>query len=586
MNINRRAAIAALIGAGLLWGTTVPLSKLALEWLPPGWLTFVRFGLAAMILLIAAPRAAVRAACRPVVLASGAFGYGGSVIVQNAGITRTSVTHAALLIGAVPVLVAIIAALWQHSVARPVAWAGFAVSLAGVGLIAGGRGGGASLGGDGLVLASLLLSATFTVAQVRLLRGRDPIAVTAVQFLGAALAVLPFSAVAEGMPAAPHRAGAVLATVALAVGGTLLPFTLFAYGQSRVSAEIAGAFVNLEPLVGAMAGVVLFGDPVGPVQAAGGAAIIAGIAMSSLPLLGTRRAAGGSATVGPVRVATWNVNSVKQRMPRLLGWLDQRQPDVVCLQETKLADDAFTELLGGELDARGYAAAIHGEARWNGVAILSRAGLDGVLTGIPGAPGFPHPEARAVSATCGGIRVHSVYVPNGRTPDSEHYRYKLAWLAALRKAVKAGPETVMVCGDMNVAPADADVFDPDAYVGQTHVTPPERAALAELQALGLRDIVRDRWPDERVFTYWDYRAGMFHQNLGMRIDLVLASAPVASRVKAAWVDRQARKGTGPSDHAPVIVDLDEAPDGDIGPVVPPPSLRAPRRGSVKLPQSP
>ena len=144
----------------------------------------------------------------------------------------------------------------------------------------------------------------------------------------------------------------------------------------------------------------------------------------------------------------------------------------------------------------------------------------------------------------------------------------------------------MVCGDMNIAPADIDVFDPDAYVGQTHVTPPERAALAKLQALGLRDVVRDRWPTERVFTYWDYRAGMFHQDLGMRIDLVLASATVAGRVRAAWVDRQARKGTGPSDHAPVIVDLDEAPDGDIGPVVPPPSAPAAKRGSVKLPQSP
>jgi drug/metabolite transporter (DMT)-like permease len=290
MNINRRRATAALIGAGLLWGTTVPLSKVALEWLSPGWLTFARFGAAAAILLLASPRSRLRAAFRPVVLASGAFGYGGSVILQNAGISRTSVTHAALLIGAVPVLVAVIAALWQHSVARPVAWAGFAVSLAGVGLVTGGNGGGASLSGDGLVLASLLLSATFTVAQVRLLRGRDPIAVTAVQFLGAALAVLPFSAVADGLPAAPH-AGAVLATVALAAGGTLLPFTLFAYGQSRVAAEIAGAFLNLEPLVGATAGVVLFGDPVGPVQAVGGLAILAGIAMSSLPLLGTTRPA-------------------------------------------------------------------------------------------------------------------------------------------------------------------------------------------------------------------------------------------------------------------------------------------------------
>jgi exodeoxyribonuclease-3 len=286
-----------------------------------------------------------------------------------------------------------------------------------------------------------------------------------------------------------------------------------------------------------------------------------------------------------VRIATWNVNSVKQRMPRLLPWLDQRRPDVVCLQETKLADDAFAGLLGDELAARGYEVAAHGEATWNGVAILSRVGLDDVVTGLPGGPGFPHPEARAVSAVCGGIRVVSVYVPNGRTPDSDHYRYKLAWLESLRDMVAAGPEATVVCGDMNIAPTDADVFDPDAYIGQTHVTPPERAALAELQAVGLHDVVRDRWPDERVFTYWDYRAGMFHQDLGMRIDLILAGGPVAERVRAAWVDRHARKGTGPSDHAPVIVDLDEAPDGDIGPVVPPPSAPAARRGSVKLPQS-
>jgi exodeoxyribonuclease III len=287
-----------------------------------------------------------------------------------------------------------------------------------------------------------------------------------------------------------------------------------------------------------------------------------------------------------VRIATWNVNSIKQRLPRLLPWLDERRPDVVCLQETKLADAAFAELLGEELDARGYAAAAHGEPTWNGVAILSRAGLDEVAVGLAGAPGFPHPEARAVSALCGGIRVVSVYVPNGRVPESEHYHYKLAWLDALRESVAAGPEATIVCGDMNIAPTDEDVFDPEAYVGQTHVTPPERAALAKLQDLGLRDVVRDRWPNERVFTYWDYRAGMFHQDLGMRIDLVLASAPVAERVRAAWVDRQARKGSGPSDHAPVIVDLDEAPDGDIGPVVPPPSAPARKRRSVKLPQSP
>jgi exodeoxyribonuclease-3 len=287
----------------------------------------------------------------------------------------------------------------------------------------------------------------------------------------------------------------------------------------------------------------------------------------------------------PVRMATWNVNSIKQRMPRFLAWLDKRQPDVVCLQETKLADDAFEQLLGDELSTRGYAIALNGEIQWNGVAILSRVGLEDIVAGVTDAPGFPHQEARAVSASCDGIRVHSIYVPNGRSPDSEHYRYKLAWLAALQKMLGASPGDAMVCGDMNIAPTDADVFDPDAYIGQTHVTPRERAALADLQSLGLRDVVRDRWRSERVFTYWDYRSGMFHQDLGMRIDLVLATQALAGRVRAAWVDREARKGTGPSDHAPVIVDLDEAPDGDIGPVVPPPSAPAAKRGSVKLPQS-
>jgi exodeoxyribonuclease-3 len=286
-----------------------------------------------------------------------------------------------------------------------------------------------------------------------------------------------------------------------------------------------------------------------------------------------------------VRVVTWNVNSVKQRLPRFLPWLDQRRPDVLCLQETKVPDDVFGELLDSALAERGYEAAVYGEARWNGVAILSRVGLDDVVKGVAGAPGFPDPEARAIAATCGGVRIHSLYVPNGREPDSDHYHYKLAWLAALKEVVAAGPADAIVCGDMNVAPTDADVFDPVAYEGQTHVTAPERAALTSLRDLGLRDVVRDRWPDERVFTYWDYRAGMFPKDLGMRIDLVYATSPVAGRVRAAWVDRLARKGTGPSDHAPVIVDLDEAPDGDIGPVVPPPSAPAARRGAFKLPQA-
>ena len=286
-----------------------------------------------------------------------------------------------------------------------------------------------------------------------------------------------------------------------------------------------------------------------------------------------------------MRIATWNVNSVKQRLPRLLPWLDERRPDVVCLQETKLTDDSFGELLGEQLAGRGFEVAVHGEASWNGVAILSRVGLEDVVPGLAGGPGFPHPEARALAATCDGIRVVSVYVPNGREPGSEHYQYKLAWLAALREAIAAGPEAALVCGDFNIAPSDEDVFDPAAYEGHTHVTAPEREALATLQAAGLRDVIRDRWPGERVFTYWDYRAGMFHRDLGMRIDLILAAAPVAARVRAAWVDRKARKGKGPSDHAPVIADLDQAPDGDIGPVVPPPSAPVTKRGTVKLPQS-
>lgn len=287
-----------------------------------------------------------------------------------------------------------------------------------------------------------------------------------------------------------------------------------------------------------------------------------------------------------MRIATWNVNSAKQRVPRLLPWLDERRPDVVCLQETKLTDDAFAELFAEPLAQRGYEFASNGQGQWNGVALLSRVGLDDVERGFPGMPGFPEPEARAISATCDGLRVHSLYVPNGREPDSDHYRYKLDWLAALRASVAAGPQRLALCGDVNIAPADADVFDPAAYAGHTHVTEPERSALRALIDLGLHDVVRDRWPTERVFSYWDYRAGMFHQDLGMRIDLVLTDTATASRLAAAWVDRQARKGKGPSDHAPVIVDLDEAPDGDIGPVVPPPSAAGGyRRGSRTLPQS-
>ena len=260
-----------------------------------------------------------------------------------------------------------------------------------------------------------------------------------------------------------------------------------------------------------------------------------------------------------MRIATWNVNSVLARLPRLTGWLEEAAPDVVCLQETKVGADAFPS---GEVTELGYEIAAHGEGRWNGVAILSKAGLAGVERGLPGDPGFPGPdtlEARTISATCGPVRVRSVYVPNGRTPEDPHYQYKLRWLAALRDAVAAdaaGPTPFALMGDFNVAPADDDVWDIAAFQGSTHVTPAERAALAELRAAGLSDVVPRIEKGPHPFTYWDYRAGSFHKGMGMRIDLVYANEPFAGKVTDAWVDREARKGKGPSDHAPVVIDLD------------------------------
>jgi drug/metabolite transporter (DMT)-like permease len=380
MNINRRHAVAALAAAGLLWGTTVPLSKLALAWLPPGWLTVARFGLAAAVLLaVARRRGGLRAAFTPAVLAAGALGYGGSVMVQNAGIARTSVTHAALLIGAVPVLVAVIAAVWYRAVAAPVAWFGFAVSLGGVGLVtAGGGGGGATMAGDGLVLASLLLSATVTVAQGRLLTGRDPLAVTAVQFLGATLGALPIAVLTEGTPALPGLAGTagvgpVLAVVALALFGTLAPFTLFAFGQSRVSAEVAGAFLNLEPLVGAVAGAVAFGEPVGLVQVVGGLAILGGIGLSSLPLIAGRRAEAQRVAATPVAPVVSAVTCEAQARTGECGSLmdrSSRDPH----SSTSRPDPgernvAFVVIRGGKFGAGAGAA--------SGVEVRGRAGHHG-----------------------------------------------------------------------------------------------------------------------------------------------------------------------------------------------------------------
>ncbi len=284
-------AVAALAVAGVAWGTSVPLSKAALTWLSPAWLTAARFALAAAVLLVLVDRGKLRAALRWPVLAWGAVGLGVAVLVQNDGLARTSVTHAALLIGTGPVLVAVIAAAWQHEVARPVAWAGFIISLAGVAVVASGGGGGASGAGDILVLASVLITSAMTVAQGRLLEGQDPAAVTAVMFLGAALAALPI-AFAGGLPPAPPSGGAgliaVIAVAGLTVIGTLTPFTLFAYGQHVASTEVAGAFLNLEPLVGALAGVVVFGDPAGPRLALGGVAIVGGIVLGSLRALRER----------------------------------------------------------------------------------------------------------------------------------------------------------------------------------------------------------------------------------------------------------------------------------------------------------
>lgn len=259
-----------------------------------------------------------------------------------------------------------------------------------------------------------------------------------------------------------------------------------------------------------------------------------------------------------MRLATWNINSLKVRLERVEEWLRECQPDVVCLQETKLADTAFPTMA---FSALGYESAHHGEGRWNGVAILSRVGLDDVVMGFADVDS-PDPEARLITATCGGARVMSVYVPNGRALDQEHYQYKLRWLDRLVRHLEltADPGTATaVCGDFNIAPADIDVWDPSAFLDSTHVSEPERQALARLLDWGLTDVFRDHFPDtERLFSWWDYRAGNFHKGLGMRIDLILASAPLAERLDWALIDRNARKGKQPSDHAPVVVQLVEA----------------------------
>ena len=253
-------------------------------------------------------------------------------------------------------------------------------------------------------------------------------------------------------------------------------------------------------------------------------------------------------------IAAWNVNSLKARMPRVEEWLDRVRPDVLCMQETKLANDAFPS---DAMAALGYESAHFGQGQWNGVAIVSRVGLENVLPNF--APGVePDHEARIITATCAGIRVSSVYVPNGRELDHDHYRYKLSWLERLRRHLDADSspgDDVVVTGDFNIAPDDRDVWDPAQFVGATHVSGPEREALRNVCAFGLEDTFRLFTQDGGVFSWWDYRGGSFHKKQGMRIDLVLASRSVAARAVSSTIDREARKGEKPSDHAPVVLEV-------------------------------
>lgn len=255
-----------------------------------------------------------------------------------------------------------------------------------------------------------------------------------------------------------------------------------------------------------------------------------------------------------MRVATWNVNSLRARLERVEAWLGEVEPDVALLQETKLADDAFPALT---FEALGYQTAHHGQGQWNGVAILSRVGLDNVVAGFEDG-GLPDADARLVTATCGGVRVSSAYVPNGRSLDDDHYSYKLAWmerLAAHVETQQVSHDSILVGGDYNIAPDDRDVHDPAKLVGATHVSEAERERLEALVGLGLTDVFRHFHDADRVYSWWDYRGGDFHQGRGMRIDLLMCSAPVVVRSEWCLIDRNARKGKQPSDHAPVIVEL-------------------------------
>lgn len=259
-------------------------------------------------------------------------------------------------------------------------------------------------------------------------------------------------------------------------------------------------------------------------------------------------------------VATWNVNSLKARLPRVEAWLADVQPDVLCMQETKLADDAFPH---DAMKALGYEGAHFGQGRWNGVAIVSKVGLSDVMRNF--APSVEQDEeARIITAVCGGVRISSVYVPNGRALDNDHYQYKLSWMARLREhldATCAKSDDVIVTGDFNIAPEDRDVHDPKKFIGATHVSDAERKSLEKVCEFGLEDTFRRFHDEAGLFSWWDYRGGDFHKGHGMRIDLVLASKSVADRSTWTVVDRNARKGEQPSDHAPVLLEFESAKKG-------------------------
>lgn len=258
-----------------------------------------------------------------------------------------------------------------------------------------------------------------------------------------------------------------------------------------------------------------------------------------------------------MRIATWNVNSLKMRLAKVEEWVKYAEPDVLCLQETKLTDAAFPAM---DFERLGYEWAHHGNGRWNGVAILSRVGLSDVITGFDDGLDDDAAETRAITAQCGGVQVTSVYVPNGRSLDNEMYAWKLQWLERLHAFIartRQPNDNVAVLGDFNIAPEDSDVYDARAFQGSTHVSDDERKRLQALIDWGLVDVFRARWPDsDRLFTWWDYRQGNFHKGRGMRIDLALMTVPLADKVSYVLMDRNARKGTAPSDHAPMFVDVD------------------------------